>query len=571
MKAKLASVIVTAWAAALLLTAGGYAENVLMENSFLKVTPSADGNGVTLVSKKGGTSVDVVFVSAKGALQGKLGKAHLKLPDDKNFVEVSPGAPAVEVRMKARFSFIPDFHADDTFYDPTVCKLDLIYVPAENFFVNVTEGGTGGVILTWPRGGKQLPMLVAEGNGKERRFTKARVTAGGKSVFVAVMDDKAKLFPYRELEDKKFVYNKVIAPTRDYKYAEYKTGWKFPYKAAWWTTIAKPARNTVAGLPALVVVPEARQNRWGGWTDLLNSCKRLSVNMNGEWVLTLEDRFKPYYAALTYPKTRSGTPKQNYTVTDVLYETLGQKEVFDIINYAGFSGRRVGIPRGEPKIDATCAGWGGVPKTLKSRDKAKFMERQQACYNFCFYNKVRTNEYRKSAKEIIAVCEKAAAANPKLKFVSERLIKIAHIAEELLEEETEKFRKGVIQNRDRYWRFVTDEEAAKLELNAELFKQLQDYYIKVYNDWAEKDNAKAMSLISRSNWTTPGGLLDGIVDGERQIAGRIRQEAALVCVHSPEERELALKVREMAQKSLARPHMKEMPPSGRASASKEGR
>jgi len=596
MTAKIALIAATVLLWLGLSVAPSRAETVLMENKYLKVTKTADGKGVTLTSKVGGSSADVYPVDAAGNPKGTLGKSTMKLDEAKHALEITGGAEAVEVRVKARFSFIPEFHGDDMLYDPTVCKPDTLYVPAEHFLISVPEGGKCGVALMWPRGGKQAPILIAEGEGAARRFTKTRVVLNGKGIYIAIMDHKDGLFPYIEnLSADKLTYNLPVR--QEYKglfYAEVKSGWKFPFAGGWWAIVAKPqtlvmpehGRNKAGGPIFAATVKERNEpvggmpsssyvahKFRGGWDDVLKTYQK--VNGTGapgsEWMLHLEERFGPYHAALLYPKTRTRasyrtmgtTPPDAMTFAELLIETLGKKEAFAVVDYDGISrwvghgGRGTGIPKGQPKIDATCAGWGVLPKTIKT-NKAKYMERTQACYNFCFYNKVRIDEYLKMAKDVITFCKDTSKKNPKLKDLAERVAKAAEYADKLWEEENTSFRGRVLKSvgsKSRYggkwFNFLSKEDAEKVCLDADFFKKIKEHFVKCFDD------PEGKKKISRSQWTDTGGTLDGIVAGERAVAIYIRQEASLSGVRTPEEREWAFKIREMTQKALRFPHDKE--------------
>ena len=416
------------------------------------------------------------------------------------------------------------------------------------------------------------------------------------------MDHKGKMFPYAtDLASEDITFTSGQKAT---VHAAVKPGWKIAYPASWWTILAKPyplivtapplskeekfkktwmaatnvkeAHPLVTGVPAVDWRIEVR-NKESGWNDILKGYKKMSMGNGGEWRLLLEKRFSPYHAALTYPLTRTrknyltagDTPKDCTTLTDVLYETYGQKELFELIDYDGLKHRHVGQKPGEPWVWATCAGWGGIPKYLKSKNKEKYFERVLALYYFCSRNKERIDELLKGAKDVAALCDAEAQKNPKLKEFAERIKKTCHHAEELWKEEDDKFVKGVkanIKSKSKYggrWFLIlTEADAESVHLDENLFKKIKAYYEKIYDG-----GGKAV----RSHWTNPGGMLDGIVSGERTIINRIGQEAALSGVHTPEEYALALKIRALVQKTLRKAHYKEGPPSQGFSASKDKR
>ena len=246
----------------------------------------------------------------------------------------------------------------------------------------------------------------------------------------------------------------------------------------------------------------------------------------------------------------------------MLYEALGKEEAYKVTDFEGLTWRYVGIPKGEPSVLATCAGFGPVNKSLRSKNKQKFEHHLQAIYNFCFYNRKRIDEFRDMAKKVIEVCN-AETKNSKLKMFSQRMIETAKRSEELWEEvNVELFRPGLKKHAAIWGGIVNADEIDKTYLDEAFFKKVKAYFEKAF-----KENLK----VSRSHWVHPGGILDGIISEERRVAARIRQEAALVGIHSPEERELALKIRDLAQKALRHYHLKELWWRGRVHYEKKPR
>jgi len=563
-----------------------------LENKYLKV--EAGGKGLMVTSKAGGTTVELVLVDKKGGVKGKLNEGQVKLPAGQNFIEVSPAGEALEVRIKSRFAFIPEFYGADALFDPTITKQDLLYVAAENFLISVAEGGKGGVMFLWPSDGKQLPMLVAEGEGEARRFTKMRVTFDKKSVFVAVMDHPQGLFPYiTGLSTKDLAYNKRVKSTRTYKYAEVKSGWKFPYDAMWWTILTKPIEGPVTGMPGHSFRVTKSTFSWNDIEDVyrLPTAKHSS----GEWVLELEERkrYRPRYSALTYPRTRvvraakrvpfGKTPADVVTLTDVIFNALGKDAYDKVIGREGVRPRGC-APKGEPLVWATCGGswslWCTVGcdcSNIRKGDrgkpnKEKFYKTTQGLMHFVDYGVKRIKEYRDMSKAVIKLCDEESAKNPKLKNAAEKIAKAAKAMEELWEKEDHHYNKAVNEKRKKFantkkgnatvspWDFLTDEEAKNISMASPgVMQKLRDWCRKLYDEYAEKDQPTMAKLygITRMQWTEAGGRMDGILVFSRKTAQSIRQQAALIAVDSPEARELALKVRKMAMDSLKYFHYKE--------------
>ncbi len=330
-----------------------------------------------------------------------------------------------------------------------------------------------------------------------------------------------------------------------------------------------PADKPTFGEPAWMHCTSGKRKT--RWTDTLNHVAYGSRVNGDEWVLCLEQRWCPYYAAVIYPKAyisprlKSGTPpgkdapNDKMTLNDLLYEALGVKEVWEITavpKWRAVAHNWCRIPKGGPSIPATCAGWGKLPGSLKTKNRESYVKRAQACYNFCFYNKQRIDEFRDVAKKVVAL-SKEKSTDKKLKKLAERIIRYAEGCEEFWEEEDEHFRKSVLKWAPKFPELISAEEAKTVSMDAKWFKRLRDYYVKVYDDWAEKDNAKAMKMISRGHWTGMGGTLDGTVWTQHRLVIRVAQEATIAGAASPEAREFALEVRGIVRNVMWGGHCKE--------------
>jgi len=564
-----------------------------MENKYLSVGPSADGKGLTVTAKTGGgTKVDLYLTDAKGNARGKLTEKDIVL-SDKNFIEIKPKGEALEIRMKSRFSFIPQFYCADVLYDPTVCKKDLIYIPAENFLINVNEN-KNGIMALWPPDGKQLPMLATEGKGKDRRFTRMRITFDKKSLFIAVFDHKDGLFPYiTDIDVDKLEHIHPIHPElKKVKFGQLKSGWKFPFKAMWWTILAKPADNPISGMPS---ISNMVSNPKHGWDDFQGTYRMpTAAHADGQWVLELEKRYGPYYCALTYPRTRASvlvskkkfgsgkTPDGAFTVSDAVFDTLGKKIYDRVIGRTDILNRGQ-APAGEPETIATCGGsyqlWAYCRK-----NREKFVDRADALVNFMHYGVKRINEYREMAKTMIKTCKETSKKKSGLKSQADRIIKAAEEIEKLWLKEDGHYRKkvqkakktyGTRQGIERmlgmkmpddnvkgYYDFLTEDEVNKISLAThDVSEKIRAWDIKIFDLYAEKTTAKhwtLMGCLNRGYWTSGGGIMDGILVFCRIYSQDIRQTAALSCVGSPEEREFALAVRKEIYRHMTHWHLKEI-------------
>jgi len=562
--------VVTAIAGALAILSCGVSRLTAAENEFVKI--GAGGKGLALSSKATGVQAELFVSGAAGESSTALDAAQVKLAPKDAFIEVTPVGDALELRVKARFAIVPGFLHDDALFDPTVCKFKKIYVPSENWLLIIPEGGKTAFILAWPIDAKQapseqVPVLTVEGLGKEARFATARINFAGKPIFVGVLDHVAYV---DGLDSKNIAFTIPVNDGdrgRGYKYAEIKTGAKLPFGTQWWTTLGRPvgppnpaqpawmrsSETAVAGVPVwtwLVGAPGSN------WDDILDWYERPSVTVNGQWALHLDKRWAPYYAAVVYPRASGKKKNAVMTFSDILQGALGKTALMEAVDATGINPAGVRIPKGLPSVPATCAGYGAVPSNLQAKDRDRYRNSTQALYDFCFYNKQRSEELIAAADKISAVC-KAKANDEKLKTLLERIAPFAEEPAKFLEDENARYRTGVVGFVRTYPELMRGVDPSKVALGGEWFAHIRDYYFKVYDDWAEKDNAKAMKLIAREQWTDPGGTLDGMVYAERRLVQRLCQEVTLAGVENPESRELATEFRKQLQQALRAGHYKE--------------
>jgi hypothetical protein len=263
----------------------------------------------------------------------------------------------------------------------------------------------------------------------------------------------------------------------------------------------------------------------------------------------------------------------------VIRQALGEEAYDRAIGREGVANRGT-APKGEPSVMATCAGswalwiYAGREKPER-RNKERFYAQTQALCHFLNYGIARVHEYREMAKEAVRVCQEAADNNATLKDAAERMIRVAEVMEKLWEHENEYYRGQVKGFREKYtnvkrgaatltvWGFLTDEEIQNISLDTPgVPEQMRDWCREMYDQYAETDpeTMSALYPLGRLQWTCPGGRLDGTLVSCRDFAQGLRQRAALIGVDGPEERQLALRVRQLALESLKNYHYKETLP-----------
>ena len=559
--------VATAILGALAVLACGTSRSTAADNEFIKVGPGS--KGLAISSKATGVQAELFVTAAKGESKMALPAGKIKLSPKCAFIEVAPAGGALELCVKSRFAIVPGFHHDDALFDPTVCKFKKIYVPSENWLLVIPDGGKTAFVLAWPIGAiasPQIPILTVEGEGNDARFATARVNFAGKSVFVGVLDNVAYV---DDLSTRGLAFTSPVndgGRGRGYSYAEVKTDAKVPWGTQFWTSLARPvgppnpkqpawmrsSETAVSGVPVWTwMVGEAGSQ----WDDILDWYERPSLSIDSQWVLHLDKRWAPYYAAVVYPRAH-GQKKNTVTLGDILQGALGKQAFMEAIDAAGINANGVRIPKGQPAVPATCAGYGYAPSALTAKDRDRYRNATLALYNFCFYNKQRTEQLLDAAAMVSEIC-RTKAKNPKLKTLLERIAPFTEEPGKFFADDNAKYCtevRGYVKN---YPELMSGVDLTKVGLNGEWFGHIRDYYFKVYDDWAVKDNAKAQKMLLRDHWTSPGGTLDGMCYAERRNIQRLCQEITLAGVENPESRELATELRKMLQQALRAGHYKE--------------
>ena len=293
------------------------------QNEFLKI--GSGGKGLAISSRATGVQAELFVAGAKGSRVRRWTPRRLSWhPRTRSSRWRRPAMLSNSV-VKARFAIVPGFHHDDALFDPTVCKFKKLYVPSENWLLIIPEGGKTAFVLAWPIAAKQapseqVPVLTVEGLGEDARFATARVNFAGKPIFVGVLDYVAYVDDLNR-RDLAFTYPVNDGERgRGYKCAEIKTDVKLPWVSRCGRRLrgqsGRPIRSSRPGCgprklpsPAFPSGPGWSASPGSQWDDILDWYERASVSVDNRWVLHLDKRWAPYYAAVVYPRAHG--KKQN--------------------------------------------------------------------------------------------------------------------------------------------------------------------------------------------------------------------------------------------------------------------
>ena len=190
--------------------------------------------------------LDKVQVVEDGAgeriLRVAAGTAHVEITLGSGpFLRIAPlkGAAGVEVKAITRYVVLPDFFADDVVFDPVKFTTPEHGLPAENFLLQLLEGGDTIVMCVWQgnlklqaRGNAAVPGgkaakegpdpqvdLVLGGEDRARRVSAARIEFQSKPVYIGI------------LEQQGIWHDEEVSGLPGYKPTP--IAWKRPFEARW--------------------------------------------------------------------------------------------------------------------------------------------------------------------------------------------------------------------------------------------------------------------------------------------------------------------------------------------------
>src|SRR5438477_1169974 len=447
--------------------AQGHSESEsVLENRALRLvaTPGQPGVMVYFKSERGGKRMEVALLASGAAQSMGISKAEVvksgsdqndprvspgtsevKLEDDQEsilrvragtaeadfslgasgFVKINPGknAASVEVRADAADAGLPDFFANDVVFDPIHLALPTLTVPAENFLLQLVEGGNTIVMCIWPgrlkqseanaaggqvdkQGAEPQVDLVFAGEGKARRVSAARIEFQNKPVYAGILEHKG------VWQDEDAGALPGYDPTA--------IAWKRPFEARWrgdfvvaedqhladWfnprsqsldlrsTTNVRKENADPLDARFLAATSSKRSANW--WEQGIQWWEKGDENKPQIWQESLASFFiypavfkgdesrlclytdkkarnKPhvYERVIIYPLGRvTATPLDVFTPVDLMRETLGQGPCVYILDLAGIKPRQAGGDR--PTLAyATCGLWDDHIKPIIAKLKLK--------------------------------------------------------------------------------------------------------------------------------------------------------------------------------------------------------
>lgn len=234
---------------------GALAGGAAVENGRILVLAAAGSPGLVLAAANdGATSVQVRLVPAAGPagnldrieISGKdageallrvgagAAQASVRIAAGGVSVEVAPvaGCAALEIEGRTKYSVLPDFFGHDAVFVPARCKSDRMAVAAENFLLNLLDGGSMS-ICTWP----SPPATAAGGASREtERSPSVELFFAGEGAARVVQKCRIELLPGRPVSVA-LIAGKGLWAEQDVgtepAQKPVRLAWKPPFEAKW--------------------------------------------------------------------------------------------------------------------------------------------------------------------------------------------------------------------------------------------------------------------------------------------------------------------------------------------------
>jgi len=293
------------------------------------------------------------------------------------------GMQSLRIQSATDFLVIPDFFGDDVVYSPNSVHTDTIGLPAENFYVHLSD--QGNVIMTCVSEEVRRPIRgVFVGEKSERRIVGSEIDcAEGKSVWLA----------FSELTDIWF----TVALSPIDTPAEVKLDWTPPYSAKWRGNFVSQG-NEIAHSSTFMELHNPVVSAFGLRE---NACWFQDSTPMVQLPILGESSDVPL---VVYPIDRTeATPLNRFVLVDIMRGTLGMGPCQYILDLEGLDAQSTPTP-------ALVSEW--VESLFKRKRAAKSVSKiRERCDDMLVHvahSEARIEDYKKQAvhlEELIADSE----------------------------------------------------------------------------------------------------------------------------------------------------------------------
>ena len=168
-------------------------------------------------------SLGAVMVEADFHGDGQSGTctAGYRLTPGQSMLEMTGGQAADRffAWSNTRYVVVPDFFADDMVFSASACDLPRFGLPAENFLLNLIDGGDCLLACVW-RSAEQEAYAVATGDGADRAIRGCEIGGGADKILWVALLEQPDIWCHRTIAD-----DDAAGPIH--------LDWKPPFDARW--------------------------------------------------------------------------------------------------------------------------------------------------------------------------------------------------------------------------------------------------------------------------------------------------------------------------------------------------
>lgn len=429
--------------------------------------------------------------------------------DRTGIVDIQPGddMKGVSLISSIEYGIVPSFIGDDLIFNPSdYASANTLCVPAENFFVGLLAGQNDMLVVTWPKGGQQMKLMLGDNQQKPRLVESVDFENDGKNLCLAVLSAPG-IWHKEELKPSYLEKNVTI-------------DWKRPFHAKWVTQLPEDQVQTT------YTFKESESNIWRGvighytWPVWFSSDKAS---------YRLSKKIPPKGESIIYFLESKDTPDSVLTPVDIMKETLGRHMADAILDVPGRK-LRTHHRRGAEGVRRACTC--GCTEAIQAVfDAGQEVQRKEyvegAVDDMVFFvtkHMGRIGEYQAFARDIMEFLNQTQKSAGDLKPY---LDKMEEVVREIPREYQNKLE--VIMN---------------LEYAGELARQTKALTLK-----KEPGNLKAYEDLSMK-WRRMGGAQDDLVAQCHRITRKLFQEAGYGCTDSSKAVEIAEQIRARCRECL---------------------
>ena len=429
--------------------------------------------------------------------------------DRTGIVDIQPGEgmKGASLISSIEYGIVPSFIGDDLIFNPgDYASANTLYVPAENFFVGLLSGQNDMLVVTWPRAGQQMKLMLGDNQQKPRLVESIDFENDGKNLCLAVLSAPG-IWHKEELKPTYLEKNVTI-------------DWKRPFHAKWITQLSEGRVQTTYPFK------ESESRIWRGvighytwpvWFSNDNACYRLSK------------KIPPKGESVIYFLESKDTPDSVLTPVDIMKETLGRQMADAILDAPGRK-LRTHHRRGAEGVRraCTCGCTEAIQAVFDAGQEAQRKEYVEGAVDdmvfFVTQHMGRIGEYQAFARDMMEFLNQSRRSAGDLKPYLDKM-------EEIVQEIPQEYQNKL-------------EVIMDLEYAGELARQTKVLTLK-----DEPSNLKAYEDLS-IKWRRMGGAQDDLVAQCHRITRKIFQEAGYGCTASPKAVEIAEQIRARCRECL---------------------